>query len=146
MIEFGGKAADLIAVVFFALVLRNAWALALGLLARYLFQLFLSYVIHPFRPRPCLRKDVLKPLIGFGMWMSLTGIVIFIGRQSAGVVLGKVISVEALGIYQMAFMITQAAILDPVTAVANVAFPALSKLQEEPERFERRLLEIRSCA
>ncbi len=135
LLSFGGSLADLATVVISALAVRNAWALAYGLLARHLFNLALSYRIHPFRPRPRLSARTLKPLMRFGMWVSLTGILFLIGRQAAGLVLGKAAGVEALGFYQMAFMIAQAAILDPVLAGAEVAFPALSRVQDAPGRF-----------
>ena len=54
--EFSGTLVDLSVAIALAFILRNVWALVWGGLAGNLLRLFMSYLLHPYRPRLKIRK------------------------------------------------------------------------------------------
>ena len=129
--QLSGTVADLVVAVTAALLLRNAWALALGLLAGDLVRLVISYRIHPYRPRTRFEPGRVLSLFSYGRWILLSNILIFIGSHGDDAIVGKVIGVSALGLYQMAYRISQLAVTETTYVIGQVAFPAYSKLQDE---------------
>lgn len=138
--DFGAAIADLVVVIVTAFLLRNAWALVCGLVARFVLRLALSYLLHPFRPRFRIDWKDSKSLFNYGIWMALTGAVMFLGRQGSGVVLGKITGMTELGYFQMAFWIAEAAISDVILAINDVAFPALAIVQKDELHFRNSCL------
>jgi O-antigen/teichoic acid export membrane protein len=134
LLDMARMLADLGVSVAVALHTRSAIALAFGLVAGYIVQVIMSYWIHPFRPRFTFDRPTLRRLMGYGVWMNLTGIMVLAGTHGASVVVGKVIDVRALGLYQMAHWITQSAIVDVAIAFNVVAFAAYSRMQDDAAR------------
>jgi lipopolysaccharide exporter len=140
--RMSGTLADLVIAIIAAWLLHTAWALVLGLLAGNLVRLVASYWIHPYRPRIRIARQPLGELTRYGMWLSLTGILLFIGSRAAGLVVGKLAGATALGLYQMAYRIPQVAIRDVSAAVERVALPTYSLVQNEQSRLKRSYLGI----
>jgi O-antigen/teichoic acid export membrane protein len=111
-------------------------------------RLILSYCLHPYRPRLRLDRQKLRELWGFGIWVSLTGITVFLGDYTAEAVIGKIIGATALGLYHLAYWISRSSIENISVAIAGVTFPTLSKLQDHQDRFRNAFLKLTavSCA
>ena len=135
--RFSGVAVELLVSVGAALLLGTAWALVYGLVAGDLARLVASYLAHPYRPGFRLDREVIRSLFHYGRWVTLNGILVFISVRGAGAVVGKIVGVAGLGLFQMAGRIIQTAFNDFMTAVGNVAFPTFAGLQHEPERAAR---------
>lgn len=103
LFSFSGTVVDLVVSVSTAIVLRNAWALVLGLLAGDFVRLVVSFLSHPYRPRLRLDVATLRELFSYGIWMSFTGMLNFVGTHGPEVVIGKVLGVSPLGLYRMAY-------------------------------------------
>ena len=127
--QLSGTLADFIVAVTAVLILRNVWALVLGLLAGNMVRCFVSYFIHPYRP--CFSSDLgkAKELFGFGRWILGSSIIVFLATQGDDIFLGKVLGVTALGFYQMAFRFANLPGSE-IGVLSRIAFPAYSKLQD----------------
>lgn len=112
-----------------AIILRNAWALVLGMLAGSVIQCIVSYLVHPYRPHFHFQLGQAKELFRFGRWMLASAIVVFLATQGDDAFLGKVLGVTALGLYLMAFRFGNLSGA-MVGVISRVAFPAYSKLQD----------------
>jgi O-antigen/teichoic acid export membrane protein len=112
-----------------AFTLRNVWALVWGGLAASFVRLFMSYLIHPYRPRLSLARKELQELFGFGKWLLGSGVLVFLVTQGDDLFVGKVLGPAALGLYQMAYLISNLPATEISRTMAQVAFPAYSKLQ-----------------
>jgi len=72
--QFSATLADFIVAISAVLILRNIWALVLGMLAGRIVGCLVSYLVHPYRPRLNLDIEKIKELFGFGKWiMRLSG-------------------------------------------------------------------------
>ncbi|MFO0983944.1 MAG: oligosaccharide flippase family protein [Planctomycetota bacterium] len=116
---------------------RSAWALVLGQLTRTLAQLVGSYVLHPFRPRWCLDRAVVRELCAFGSWSTAAGIAVFLCGWLDGTVVLHQLGVAALGLYQLATRLGHFATTEVTYAINEVAYPTYALLQAERTRLQR---------
>jgi O-antigen/teichoic acid export membrane protein len=135
--QFSGTLVDFIVAISAVLILRNVWALVLGLLAGNMVRCFASYLIHPYRPH--LSKDLgrAKELFGFGRWILGSSILIFIGAYIDDISVGRLLGSAALGFYQMAYRISNMPATEITYVIASVAFPAYSKIQDCQVRLQQ---------
>jgi O-antigen/teichoic acid export membrane protein len=128
--QMSGTAADLIVAAMAVFFLRSVWALVFGLLARNLVGFVVSYLIHSYRPRVRIEVGKVKELYGFGKWVLGSSILLFLLNQGDDVLLGKVVGVKALGLYQMAYHISNLPATEITHVISKVSFPTFSKLQD----------------
>lgn len=125
-----GTIVDLIVSVSAAFIFRSVWALVLGCLAGNVVRCASSYVIDPYRPRFRLDPGKAKELFGFGKWVMGSSVVIFLLVQGDDIIVGKLLGVAALGLYQIAYRISNLPATEITHAISQVTFPAYSKLQD----------------
>ena len=125
-----------------ALILRNVWALAYGILAEGLTGLITSYLIHPYRPRFHFDLKKMKELFGFGKWVFGSTILIFLITQGDDIFVGKMLGVAALGFYQMAYRISNIPATEITHVISQVTFPAYSKMQDNLPRLRESYLRV----
>ena len=130
VLQAGGMLADLAVAVSAALILQSVWALVYGLLAGAVVRLILSYLIHPYRPRPRLDLAQARELFGFGKWVLAMAILTFLITQGDNIFVGRVLGVTLLGLYQMAYQISGMPAKEITAVISAVAFPAYSKVQD----------------
>ena len=129
--EFSSISVDLTVAIILAFTLRNVWALVWSGLAAGVVRLVVSYLIHPYRPRITLARKEFQQLFGFGKWLLGSGVLVFLVTQGDDLFVGKVLGPAALGLYQMAYLISNLPATEISRTMAQVAFPAYSKLQDD---------------
>ncbi len=128
--RLSGILVDFIVAVSAAFILKSVWALVFGLLAGNIVRLFLSYIIHPHKPHISFDIDKLKELFGFGKWVLVSSVLVFLITQGDDAFVGKFLSVTMLGFYQMAYRIANIPATEITHVISQVTFPAYSKLQD----------------
>jgi O-antigen/teichoic acid export membrane protein len=107
----------------------GVWALVVGTLTGTMTYLVLSYLLAPHRPRLSLDWPTIRPLIRFGRWVFVTGLVVMIGNYVLRLVISRQLGTAELGLYflaaQLAFLPAEAA----SEIVGTVAFPLFARLQ-----------------
>jgi O-antigen/teichoic acid export membrane protein len=129
-----GVLAGLLVAIPAALVLRNAWALALSAVAAQLAETVVSYVLCPYRPRLRVDWRRARELVAFGRWISLSNGLGFVTFNVDSVVVGRLLGAQGLGLYQVA---QQAGVLPPSqigSHVHGVLFPAFSRIEDVAAR------------
>lgn len=133
---------EFIVTVLAAFILKNVWALVLGSLAGGVGGLFASYLFHSYRPRFDLNFEKAKKLFGFGKWMFGSSILVFLITQGDDVFVGKVLGLTMLGLYQMAYRISNIPTTEISRLIHQLAFPAYSKMQDNLPRLREAYLEV----
>ncbi len=134
LLELSGRGVDVIVSIAAAFALRNVWALVIGSIAGVTGRLIASYVIDPYRPRFQWVWDYVKLLFNYGKWVLAQNFLNFATMNIDDIIVGRVLGVESLGLYRMAYNLSQT-VATEITVVANqVAFPTYSKLQDAKER------------
>jgi O-antigen/teichoic acid export membrane protein len=85
--------------------------------------------------------DRFRDLFNFGRWIFFLSVVNFLILQGDDMVVGKVLSTRALGLYQMAYKLSNLPATGLTHVISKVSFPAFSKLQDRPARLKKAYLE-----
>lgn len=136
-----GNLADLIFAIVAAFTLRNAWALVFGLLAGNIVRLIVSYLIHPYRPRFRIEGKKVKELYTFGKWILGSSILFFVVTHGDDIFVSKVLGITALGLYLIAYRLSELPVTEITSVVKAVTFPAYSKLQGNTAKLKRAFLQ-----
>jgi len=120
----------LTAIATIALVLwtRNVWALVLSQLVAALIGVGLSYLFHPYRPRPRLDKNSLRLALNFGKYAFLLGVLGYVMMMADNILLGRLYSAAILGTYVIAYNLAVLPLHGVATAIVNVTFPAYAEI------------------
>jgi O-antigen/teichoic acid export membrane protein len=91
----------------------------------------------PGRPR---RQVGIRSMMHFGGTVTLNGLVVYIASNFEKVLLGRFWGADALGIYGRAYQLINIPTANLNSAAGEVAFSALSRLQDDPGRLKRYFL------
>lgn len=120
-----------------ALITRDVWALVYGTVAGRAVSVVASYLIHSYRPRFELSWHKARELYSFGKWVVASDLVIYVLNNIDYVVIARMLGTSALGLYRIAFQISQLVATELAMAVSRVMFPTYSLLQFDPPRLRR---------
>jgi PST family polysaccharide transporter len=91
-------------------------------------------------PGPPRRGVGIRSMMRFGGTMTLNGLVMYIASNFEKVLLGRFWGAEAIGIYGRAYQLIRIPTDNLNSAVGEVAFAALARLQDDPQRLKRYFL------
>jgi len=137
LLQMSDKAANIIVSITAAIVLRNVWALVLGVLAGAIVRVVTSYIIQTYRPRFEWAWGKVKNLFDFGKWILWSNLLTYLTGNIDDIVVGRVVGVRELGFYRMAYNLSQSMATEITQVTSQVTFPAYSKLQDSKERLAR---------
>lgn len=118
-------------VIPLAFYLQSAWALAIGHVLTVFFATLLSFIILEGKPRLAFNKRHAIELFQYGKFITGVSIILFIATELDNIVIGKVLGMETLGYYVIAYMLANLPATHFSKVVATVIFPVYSKLQND---------------
>lgn len=128
------QASTIIVIIFWATLSPSIWALVGGNFVGAVVQLVFSYRLVPEQSNGfAWDRNVLNELIHFGRWIFISTIGTFLADQIDRIILGKLLSLELLGVYGIAATFAVEMPRGIIIAIADkVIFPALSKVADLP--------------
>jgi len=129
--KVGRAAAIVVAAVVAALLLRSAWAIVIGDIVGGVAALAISYRVHDFRPWPALDRETAGELLGYGKWITASGLLTFLINDGDDGFVGWWLGAGALGIYQVAYRFSNAPATEITHVISGVVFPTYAKLQND---------------
>lgn len=143
--EFGGQVVGITVMVVLAWFWRNVWALVVGNLVSQSVQLVWSHWIIPgLHNRFVWERRAVKSIFSFGKWIFASTALTFLAEQSDKLILGRLISLTDLGVYNIAFALSDIPRQVLVALSGKVLFPAFSRFAELPrEEFRAKILKNR---
>ncbi len=146
-IDFGTQAFTLLVTIGWALWHASVWALVVGNLAASAFRLALTHhpkVIPSIRNRFSWEREALHEIVHFGKWIALGTAFFFFASQADRLVLGKLVSLTTLGLYGIAFQISDVPRSIISALSTKVGYPYVSKISSLPrEEFRAQFLRYR---
>lgn len=133
-LEQAGTLLNFFVSVGLAYVMRSVWALVYAQIAAAAINSLLSFVIVPGRPRFRLDFAIAKELFRYGRFITGLVIVVFLTRELDNAVIGKILGMEALGYYVVAYTLANIPSTYISKLLAKVLFPLFSKLQADQSR------------
>jgi O-antigen/teichoic acid export membrane protein len=94
----------------------------------------------PWTPGAPRRTSEIRSMLHFGGLATLNSFVVFLAWNSEKLLLGRFWGADALGLYGRAFQLVTLPVQQVNSAVTTVAFPALSRIQNDSDRFSRSFL------
>ena len=131
------SAVDLILSAAGAVIFGNVWGLLIGLLARNVTEVVVSYLLHSYRPSFNWDLSKINELTKFGRWIFASSVCYYIGYQGDDLLVGRLLGATALGLYQMAFTVANYPISQFTYVINNIMFPAYSKLQGNTNKLKK---------
>lgn len=130
-----GKLLNFVVVVVVAFLLRNYWALAIGMVAGSIIGVALSYAMHPYRPRLSLAR--VREIWSFSQWLMISRVGAYLNRRTDEFVVGGIAGTSAMGSYHVASELSTMPSNELVMPMRRAMFPTLAKLTGDPAAFGR---------
>jgi lipopolysaccharide exporter len=141
--ELATNVSGIALTVALALVMRNVWALVIGLLLTGVVGTVLSYVFHSYRPRLALEKIALRRALNLGKFVLVIAVASYLTTMADNVMVGRLLGAGALGNYSLAYNIASAPISVLVFALGSVLFPAYAEITaQRPKRLEQAFTKV----
>ncbi|MCP4536818.1 MAG: lipopolysaccharide biosynthesis protein [Chloroflexi bacterium] len=121
---------EFVVTIVVALVTKDAWALVWGSVAGAIAGLIASYWTHPYRPHLQFDKAKAKEMFQFGRWVLSGSSLLFLFMNGDDFLVAKLLGAASLGLYQTAYRFSNLPTSLIADAIAEVTFPAFSKLQD----------------
>jgi lipopolysaccharide exporter len=138
--NISGTLVDFTVSVSLAFYLRNVWAMVWGHLAGTSVRVFMTYLLHKFRPSLNFDTEKARELFHFGKWISASTAIIFLITNGDNAFVGKFLGIAALGFYQMAYRISNLPATEITHVLSQVTLPMYSKLQYDILELRRSFL------
>jgi len=138
-VELSVQFSSLVIMITWAFIWPTVWALVAGSLISVFLKVLMShFVIKGPRNRFAWDPACARELFRFGRWIFLSTAFTFLAIQSDRLIIGKIVSIEMLGIYSVCMALSEL----PRQVVGmlghNVIFPVISKSKDSPREELRR--------
>jgi len=112
------------------------WALVATILCPIIVSLFGLVAAGGWIPGPPRRGSGVWSMIKYGGTVTLNGVIVYIAYNADKVLIGRFWGAATLGIYGRAYQLISLPNDNLNSTIGTVAFPALSRLQHDPERLK----------
>ncbi len=115
---------------------QTPFALVLGLLVGAVYEVILTFLVARPWPKFKFEAEKTKKIIDRGKWVTLFGVFDYLYTQSDNIIVGRLLGVNTLGIYQNAYKISTAPLTEVGDVFFRVTFPVFSKISEDSKRLK----------
>lgn len=137
-----GTLVSFLTVMGLALLGYSFWSLVWGAISGAATTTLLLIALSPFKLTRPERGQSLRQLLNFGGHVTAFEFINYFHRNLDNILIGRVWGAEALGIYSRAYQLLMFPITNLRTPINAVAFPAMSKLRGDPEKFRAYYLKV----
>ena len=120
----------------------GVWSLVYGILVLEIVRTLLSFVFRPWKPNLSFSFSKVKVLVDFGAKVAAARLLWYLAASIDLLIAGKLLGTTQLGYYSVAVQLALIPLDKMVSTIAYVAFPALSKVQDDPAMLRRYYLKI----
>ena len=113
------------------------WAIVAQPLAVNLTLMVVSWMLVRWKPGLPRRDSQVTSMLVFGGSVSLSYLILNVNRSFDSVLIGRYWGAAPLGLFSRAYNLLMLPVRQLTTPAGNVAIPAFSRLQDDPERFAR---------
>ncbi len=141
LLELMSQIVAFVVTIVWAFIDPSLWALVGGRIAAELARTVASLFIMPeLRPSFVWDKECVRALIHFGKWILIGTALTFLATQSDRLILGKLVSIETLGVYGIAFSLSDLPRQIIMMFCTRVGYPFIAKFAQHPRAEYRAVL------
>ena len=141
LIQVGSVAAGILTGIVMAFLKFGYWSLVGMQIATPLTAFFLTWTVSTWRPQLPVRKTGTRSLLNFGANLTGSTFLWSLARGSDGLLIGRVYGPSSVGLYSRAAALISRPVEQLIGPIESVFVPMLSRLQTQPARYRRILLE-----
>lgn len=130
-------ALNFVVAVSLAAWLRSVWALVIAQVVGVLIASVLSFWFIPGRARFRFDRKIAAELFTYGKYMTGLAIVVFLTLELDNALIGKILGMEPLGFYVVAYTLANIPSTHISKLISRVMFPLFSKLQSDLPALQR---------
>lgn len=123
-----------ISAVYFAFIGFGIWALVYSSILLSLSNAIALYVIFSWRPKIEFDWGIARELIGYGKYVLFAGLLTFLTINIDRAIIGKILGMELLGFYALAFFISNLPATQISLVINRVMFPTYTTINYSRER------------
>lgn len=142
IIEISSAILYSVSAITLALLGFGVWSLVVAYIIKTLNQNILFWIFSKWHPKFEFDKDIALEMFHFGKFLFLGGVVLFLRMNLDNLFVGKLLGVEALGLYAVAFNIANFGSDYFGGKVHRVVFPAYSKIQGDKKDLKPASLKV----
>lgn len=147
MIELFCYGLGIITMIVGAYLSRTVWPLVAG---RFVTSLTSTVLTHLVLGGPGMRfefnRELAREIFHFGKWLFISSMLTFLCGQLDRIVLGKFMTMYRLGIYSIAFMLSQVMVQIVTHVSRKILFPVYARTaQHNPEMLRRQTIRVRTA-
>lgn len=116
---------------------RSVIGLVISLVIGATLEAILSFIFCFPRPRLVWQSNVAQKIITRGKWVTLAGIFTYFVDQGDDAVVGRILGLQNLGLYQMAYKISNLPFTEITDVFSEVTFPVYAKISTDLARIKR---------
>lgn len=109
----------------------SASSLAWGMIAQALAKAMIAQTFRPLLPRWPVSRDEAQPILGFGSASLLLTVSATLGMRTPDLIVGRIISLEAVGLYSRATALAGQLSVLVTGAINGVFYPAFARLRDQ---------------
>ncbi len=128
--------------IMFALLFQDWRALVAGILGGRLLGVALSYVVHPYRPRLCIRA--IREMATFTGWMVSVNICQYMNDKADELAVGSLGNPAGMGIYNVGAGVATAPTAETVLPATDALFPVFSRIKGDASAMRTSYLDVLS--
>lgn len=112
----------------------GVWALVGGTLTGAFIGVVMSYIFAPYFPRLRFDHERARPLIRYGRWIFLTGVVAIAGSSLLQVFISRQLGTASLGLYYLALRLAFLPHEISAKIIGEVSFPIFAQFQSDTQK------------
>ncbi len=129
-----------IATIVSAFLLRNYWALVIGIMSQYMTSVALSYVMEPFRPRLSFGK--VREIWSFSIWTLVRSVGVYLNSRVDIVAIGGYAGAFAMGQYEVGGDVATSPTVELINPIVATLLPVMATVQGDHEKRRKLYLDV----
>lgn len=134
---FSLSAVEALAAITLGVLTRSVWAMVLAMVISAVFEVIISFTLFRTRPRFSYLHSRGKTILENARWLSVSTVFNYLNENADNFLLGKIVGVAPLGIYQNAYALGHKTNYEFSKSAHHSTIPVFTKLVDKPERLAR---------
>ena len=140
--ELIGNTSGAVATLWLAMEGFGVWSLVYGSIIIEIVKNLLFFLFYPWKPEFSFSFSKVKDMIHFGSKVAVARLFWYLSANMDLLIAGKILGKTQLGYYAIAVQLAMIPLDKMVSTISQVAFPAFSKVQDDPALLRRYYLKI----
>jgi lipopolysaccharide exporter len=142
LFQFSMLSIDGLVAVIVAILTKSPVSLVWGLTAGVIVEILASFIFIKPTPKFKFKSTKIKKVVNRGKWMTLAGIFNYVFHQGDDIIVGKLMNIQNLGVYQIAYKISTLPIYESSEVFSKVTFPIYTKIFNDKLRLRKAFFRI----